>query len=202
MDLPTPLSILLQQGISTLLKLDPETKRALTKVDCKVIRVQVTSPALQFHLAIVDQHVNVMSQFDAEPDTTITGTASDLLSLRSSNSALYKGDVVLSGDVHTGEQLRDVIEGLDIDPEEIIAPITGDAFAHQAGRLGRQFSGWLNETGKSFQRNSSEYLQEEAQIIAPNSEVKHFCKEVDELQAATERLEARIAQFTKNKSRS
>lgn len=197
MNLPMPLSILLQQGISAALQLDPETKQSLSKIDGKVIRVEMTAPAITFHLSIADQNVDVMGQFDAEPDTTITGSANALLSLRSANDALYKGDVKISGDMQTGEKLRHIIEAIDIEPADVLAPITGDTIAHQLGRAGKQFGLWANDAGNSFKRNSSEYLQEEAKLLAPNSEIKRFCSNVEDLNEATERLDARIAQLEK-----
>jgi len=157
----------------------------------------VTSPALVFHLIVIDGQVHVEGDFDDEPDTTISGSATDLLSLRKNNDALYSGRVNISGDMSTGEQLRNIIAGVDIDFEEIIAPVTGDAVAHQIGQIGAQLSAWFTDTGKSMNRNTSEYLQEEAEIVAPNSEVGRFCNEVDGLREQTDRLEARLSALDK-----
>jgi len=93
MHLPLPLAFAIQQGIATALRLDPHTKQSLSTINGKVIRVEITSPALVFHLIVVDNTVDVEGSFDAEPDTTISGTAADLLSLRSKNDALYTGAV-------------------------------------------------------------------------------------------------------------
>jgi len=195
--LPVPLAFAVQQGISTVLRLDPHTRQALSSINGKVVRVAVTSPALVFHLIVIDGQVHVEGDFDDEPDTTISGSATDLLSLRKNNDALYSGRVNISGDMSTGEQLRNIIAGVDIDFEEIIAPVTGDAVAHQIGQIGAQLSAWFTDTGKSMNRNTSEYLQEEAEIVAPNSEVGRFCNEVDGLREQTDRLEARLSALDK-----
>jgi len=181
MDLPLPLAFAIQQGIATVLRLDPHTKQSLSSIDGKVIRVKASSPAMVFHLIVVDNSVDVEGSFDAEPDTTISGRASDLMSLRSSNNALYTGAVKLEGDMAVGEELRRIVSNIDIDIEDIVAPLTGDTLARQVGRVGTSLSAWISETGDSLKRNSGEYLQEEAEILAPNSEVNRFCAEVDEL---------------------
>jgi len=195
MDLPLPLAFAIEQGIATVLRLDPHTKDALSAIDGKVVRVEVISPALVFHLIILDGEVDVNGSFDAEPDTTISGSASNLLSLRRKNDALYSGDVKITGDMGTGEKLRHILSNIDIDLEEIIAPITGDTIAHQLGRFGSQFGAWFSDTSNSLKSNSSEYLQEEAQLLAPNSEINRYCSEVDELREVADRLDARIKQL-------
>lgn len=200
MDLPIPLAFAIEQGIATVLRLDPHTKQSLTSVNGKVIRVNVSSPALVFHLIVVDEAVDVEGGFDAEPDTTISGSASDLLSLRSNNDALHTGAVKISGDMAVGERLRTIISNVDIDIEDLVAPITGDILAHQIGRVGASMSSWLSETGSGMKRNSAEYLQEEAELLAPNSEVKRFCTEVDNLREKADRLDARLRAIEKNQS--
>lgn len=198
MDLPLPLAFAVQQGLNALLKLDPHTQNALSSINGKVIRVEVTAPSLTMHLIVVDGNIDVEGGFDAQPDTTIAGTASDLLSLRNKNDALYTGAVKISGEMGTGEQLRQIISGIEIEPEEIIAPITGDAFAHQLGLIGAQVGAWLSDTGESMKRNTSEYLQEESEVIAPNSEVRRFCNAIDSLREDADRLIARLDILEKN----
>jgi len=200
MDLPLPLAFAIEQGIATVLRLDPHAVQSLSALDGKVIRVEVTTPSLVFHLIVLDGEVDVDGGFDAEPDTTISGTASALMSLRNGNDALYTGAVKISGDMATGEQLRNLINDIEIDVAEIIAPVTGDAIAHQLGRFGSQLSAWLGDTGAALKTNTSEYLQEEAEFLAPNSEVVRFCSEVDECREQFDRIEARLAQLEqKNK---
>ena len=198
MDLPIPLALAIQKGIEGVLRLDPHTQQALSSINGKVIRVESTAPALVFHLIVVENYVQVEGSFDADPDTTIAGSASDLLSLRKQNDALYTGAVKISGDLSTGEQLRHIISNLDLDFEEAIAPITGDAIAHKIGRFGSQLGAWFSDTSESMKRNTSEYLQEEVEMLAPNTEVKRFCSEVDDLREALDRLEARVGLLDKN----
>lgn len=192
MDLPIPLAFAIQQGISAALRLDPHTKQSLSSINGKVVRVEVTSPALVFHAIVVDGDVDIEGGFDGPPDTTISGSASALLSLRNKNDALYTGDVKISGDLSTGEQLRSILSNIEIELEEVIAPITGDAIAHQFGQFGKQLSAWLGDTSQSMKRNTSEYLQEEVELLAPNSEVTRFCSDVDEVRETADRIAARL----------
>jgi len=199
-NMPLPLAFAIEQGIATVLRLDPHTTRALSAINGKVIRVEVSAPSVAFHLIVVDGKVDVVGSFDDKPDTTISGSATDLLSLRTKNDALYTGAVKLAGDLDTGELLRNIIGNIDIDLEEVIAPITGDALARQLGRIGNSFSAWFTDTSNSMKRNTSEYLQEEAQFLAPNSEINRFGAEVDNVREQTDRLIARFDVIEKNSS--
>jgi len=200
MDMPLPLAFAIEKGIESVLRLDPHLANSLENINGKVIRVDVTTPALSFHLIVVDKNVEVEGAFDAEPDTTITGSAADLLSLRSKSDALYTGAVKIEGELHTAEQLRTIIGQLDIELEDIVAPITGDAIAAQLGKFGQQLSSWFADSGNSFKQNTSEYFQEEAKVTAPNSEVERFCVEVGEVRQQCDRLSARLAVLEKANS--
>ena len=60
---------------------------------------------------------------------------------------------------------------------------------------------WLERTRASLQQNTSEYLQEEAEVLAPNAAVCDFCTEVDEVRAAADRLEARLRKLERAATR-
>ena len=192
MSFPAPLNIAIEQGIELLLKLDPDTRGRLHSLDDKLIRINVTSPEITLALSITGGRAYVVDSIDKPADTTITGSLAALRSLIRGNDALYRGEVTIEGDISAGQQIKQIIGGIDPDWEEWISPLLGDAAAHRLGSAGRQFGGWLERTRSSLQQDLSEYLQEESYVLAPNSEVREFCGEVDELRAAADRLAARV----------
>ncbi|MGQ7846678.1 ubiquinone biosynthesis accessory factor UbiJ [Granulosicoccus sp. 3-233] len=192
MSLPTPLNVAIEQAIEALLVLDPETRARLSAIEGKLICIRVSAPALSLALSVVDGKVHVVGDADDAADTTISGSARALRSLTAGNEALYRGEVSIEGDLHTGQQLKDILAGLDPDWEEFMAPVLGDAVTHRLGTLGRQFGGWLTRTRSSLQQNSRDYLQEESQLLAVDTQVRDFCSQVDEVRAAVDRLAARV----------
>ena len=186
------LNAAIEQAIDALLQLDPQTRDRLLLLEGKLIAVNVTRPDLAFAISVVDQRVNVTGKVDTPADTTLTGSLSGFRSLSSGNEALYKGDVSIEGDLHVGQQLKDIIANLDPDWEEFLSPVLGDALVHQLALASQSISVWLDRTRSSLQQNTSEYLQEEAELVAPNSEICDFCLEVDVVRASTDRLEARV----------
>ena len=194
MSIPLPLSVAIEKGVEALLRLDPETRQKLSALNDKTIRVTVTQPSLTLVLSVVNECVYVVGDAD-QVDTSITGSLKALRSLSDGNDALYRGEVRIEGDLAAGQQLKDVIASLDPDWEELVSPLLGDTLTHRLSTAAGEFSRWLDRTQSSFTQNTREYLQEEAELLAPNSEIKWFCNEVDELRAQADRLQARLSKL-------
>lgn len=192
MSTPLPLVVAIERGIEAALSLDPDTRQRIHCIDGKVIKLCISSPQITLALSIVDGRVYVIGADDEQADTTITGSLRALRSLTQDNGALYKGEVLIEGDIGLGQTLKEVLGALDPDWEELISPFIGDLLAHRIGVQRQRLSAWFARTESAFKQNSSEYLQEESEILAPNSQVRAFCAEVDELRAASDRLEARV----------
>lgn len=192
MSLPTPLNVVIEQAIEALLKIDPDTRKRLSVIEDKLVRVRVSSPAITVTLSVTNGCVYVVGDDDVAADTTISGSLAALRSLSRGNDSLYRGEVTVDGDVAAGQRLKEIIAGLDPDWEELISPLLGDTLTHRLGQAGRQFGGWMARTRSALQRNTSDYLQEEVSLLAPDCAVRAFCQEVDLLRADADRLEARV----------
>ena len=192
MSIPLPLVFAIEQGIEAALRLDPDTRRKIYAINGKAVKICLSSPRISVVLSIVDGKVHVIGGDDEQADTTVSGSLGALRSLSQGNDALYRGDVAIEGDIGLGQTLKEIIGGLDPDWEERISLFVGDSLAHRLGVQSQRFSTWFLRTESSLKQNAGEYLQEEAEILAPNSQVRAFCTEVDELRAASDRLEARV----------
>ncbi|ASJ70153.1 ubiquinone biosynthesis accessory factor UbiJ [Granulosicoccus antarcticus] len=201
MPLPMPLNVFLEQTIEVLLKLDPETRERLETLDGKLIRVNVTSPPMSVTVSVTDGRVYVVADATEVADTTISGSLAALRSLPGGNEALYRGEVTLEGDLGAGQELKQIIAGIDPDWEELVSPLVGDTLAYRLGTAGRHLGAWLERTRSSLQQNTSEYLQEEAELLAPNSEVRDFCNQIDDVRARADRLEARLRKLERATAR-
>jgi ubiquinone biosynthesis accessory factor UbiJ len=198
--LPSPINVAIEQGIEALLRLDPETRDRLQQLEGRVIAVNVLQPDIEIILSIVDKRVNLIGNVDTSADTTLTGSLSAFKSLSSGNNALYKGEVRIEGDIHIGQQLKEIVAKLDPDWEEFLSPVLGDTVVHQLAVASQSLSSWFTRTRAAFEQNTSDYLQEEAELLAPNSEVSDFCLEVDAIRASADRLDARVRRLERLKS--
>ncbi len=200
MDLPLPLRVAAERGLEALLKLDPDTRARLDVLDGKVIAIDVTAPTLRIVLSVVGRSIHLIGAIDTPADTTLTGSLMGLRSMSKGNDALYRGDVTIEGDIGVGQQLKEIIAELDPDWEEMMSPIIGDSLVHQVGVAGNVLSGWLKRTHAMMSKNTEEYLQEEVQLLAPNSEIVAYCAEVDEVRANADRLDARLQRIEHTES--
>lgn len=195
----TPLHIVVERAIEAVLTLDPDTRQRLDVLDGKLIRLDVRSPSLSLCLSICDGRVFVVGG-EAEADTTLSGTALALRSLMAGNAALYRGEVIIEGDLAVGSQLKEILAGLDPDWEEALSPWLGDGLTHRLGTLSRQLTHWLSRSRRSLGSDTRDYLQEELEWLAPPTLVKEFCSDVDELRTAADRLAARVRRLEKRAS--
>ena len=159
------------------------------------MRLLVTEPTVELAIAVVDGRVDVFGTFDGEADVTIAGSLAALRSLSSGNDALYSGAVKIDGDVATAQALAELVGGLDVDIEEILAPVLGGTLARRARLAGTAAGHWLGRTRSSFRANVEEYLVEEAELLPSAEELERWASDVDESRADADRLEARIARL-------
>lgn len=192
MSLPLPLTIAIERGVEAVLRLDPDTRARLDALDGKLISINLTAPRLGFCASVVNGHVFIIGEGNPQADLCVSGSWQALRSLTRENDALYRGDVVMQGDVGLAHHLRECLAGLDPDWEEWLSPVLGDSLVHRLARSGKLLGRWFDRSSSALTRNSSEYLQEEIELVAPNSEINEFCAEVDDVRAAVDRLEARI----------
>jgi ubiquinone biosynthesis protein UbiJ len=102
------------------------------------------------------------------------------------------GDLEISGDVELGRRFQRTMEDLEIDWEERLARIVGDVAAHELGNLLRGARAWQARSLHSLGEDLSEYLQEEARVLASRNRVEAFLREVDRVCTDADRLEARL----------
>jgi ubiquinone biosynthesis protein UbiJ len=98
----------------------------------------------------------------------------------------YSGDPAL---LHT---LDRVFKQLDWDIEADLAPLVGDIAAHRLNAIGRDAFAGIAHTVSALGRNASEYLVEEAELMARGVDVARFNHDVDVLADDVARLDARL----------
>lgn len=201
MKLPTPLCIVLEKTINALIDLDPESKTRLSGLQGQIIRLYIQGPELDIYLLVHSDEIEVMSAFDGDVDSTITGSVASLLAMRESSNGLFAGDVEISGNIETGKKFKRYLDSMDIDWEEHLSRVVGDTAAYQSGLLFRNVKTFIQQNNQSLLTSLGEYFTEEAELTAPTSEVRHFEQDVDSARMAADRLSARIALLEKKQEK-
>jgi len=182
---------LVERGLNHLLRQTPGAAEMLRKHAGQNVRFDLA--LAQFDFRIADDGYFSEAVVDT-PDAVIRPTGAMLSRLPwFGREALRLADY--SGDPALLATLDRVFKQLDWDVEADLAPIVGDIAAHRLHALGREALAGLRQTAAALGVNASEYVIEEAELMARRVDVDRFNRDVDTLADAAARLEARLARL-------
>jgi len=183
----------LESLINQALRFDPATQQRLNALAGKSLFIETQSPAISVMVQIRENRIRLLAETDQKPHATIEAESVALLKLAlSKQPQLIGGPLRVHGQVQLIEQLHSIAKQLDIDWEEPLAMLWGDVAGHQLGQQLRGLFSFAQKTAKTFLMNSSEYLQEEQELLPVRWEINEFIQESEDLRADVERLEARL----------
>jgi ubiquinone biosynthesis protein UbiJ len=185
----------LEAAINNALQLDPALQKDLAELEGMVLKIQCTIPAITVYVLPEKNHVHLVSHYEMQEDSSISGPASEyikLISAKDKASALINGELKISGNSNAFVLLQQALLKMDIDIEQKVADLIGDIPAHQIGRAVRGTIKWARYSADSLLRNFEDFIHEEARIAPSQPEVEDFYQDISQLNLATDRLEARV----------
>lgn len=183
------------KAINTLLKLDPESKGRIQRLNGKVVRVELLPLHLCFLCLFTDKGLELQDADEREAHTVITGTPLQMAGVmlqKSNRQKFFADDVKITGDAELGQQVVELFDELQIDWEEHASRIIGDVPTRHASQFLQKISRWLRDTEQSFSENISEYVHEEKQWLPSREALQDFFSDIDTLRMDADRMEARI----------
>jgi ubiquinone biosynthesis protein UbiJ len=189
-----PLAAAIETALDLYVNRDAQALARCSELEGKVIRFDVTVPAVTLYFLPHGDGIQVLSHFEGEVHTHLQGTALALArtTLGSREDTVFSGDLQISGDTETAQRFQDILTSVDWDWEEQLSMFTGDVIAHRLGTLARQTGHFLGDAGATLTQNMGEYLQEEARLVPTRLEIESFLAQVDQLRSDTDRLAARV----------
>jgi ubiquinone biosynthesis protein UbiJ len=179
---------LFERSLNHLLRQTPGATEALVRHAGASVRFDLA--LAQFDFRIADDGCFSEAAVEA-PDAVIRPTAALLTRLPFfGRDALRDADY--SGDPALLATLDRVFKQLDWDVEADLAPLVGDVAAHRLHTLGRDALAGIAQAISALGHNASEYVVEEAELMARGVDVARFNREVDTLADDVARLEARL----------
>ncbi|WGL15520.1 SCP2 sterol-binding domain-containing protein [Microbulbifer bruguierae] len=187
----------LEAAINTALRYDPGSRARLGRLAGKVLGVSLTAPSMNLFLVIEDEeeggYVEVHSRWSGEVTTELSGSALAFVQLLKNRDATpAKLGVTVRGSSALLAELQAILRELDIDWEEPLAKLIGDAPAHQLGTGVRIAASWLKDVLGRAPRAASEAVSEEWRMTPPQAQFEAFAEDVAEFAQGVERLEARV----------
>ena len=179
---------LFERSLNHLLRQSPGAAEALVRHAGASVRFDLALGQVDFRIA----HDGCLSEAVVDtPDAVIRPTPALVARLPFfGRDALRHADY--SGDPALLATLDRVFKQLSWDVEADLAPWIGDIAAHRLHAMGRDALTGLAQVASALGLNASEYMVEEAGMMARKVDVARFNREVDTLADDAARLEARL----------
>ncbi len=164
-----------------------------------VVAIRVRDTALTTWFIVQDDHLELTTETDLEPDVLISGSIITLAQMAGASEvgAVRSGSLEFAGDPVLADEFRQLLAFAKPDLEEELSEFVGDAAAHRLGEIARGVGKWSREARSTMAQNIREYLQEESRDVPSRYEVERFTTNVGELRDDVDRLEARIRRLKK-----
>ncbi|HEX7972119.1 MAG TPA: hypothetical protein VF501_07875 [Thiobacillus sp.] len=182
---------LFERGLNHLLRQTRGAAEALLRHAGCGVRFDLTLAQFDFRIGADGYFSEAVVE---TPDAVIRPTAALVTRLPFFGREALR-DADYSGDAALLATLDRVFKQLQWDVEADLAPLVGDVAAHRLHALGRDALAGLAHTVSALGRNASEYMVEEAELMARGVDVARFNREVDTLADDVARLEARLGQL-------
>ena len=195
MQLPASAISGLEAIINRYLRLDPAIGLRLSTLSGRCIGIEFRGLDLTLYVFPDEHGIQLRDHSEAVPDTVLRGTPLAVVQLGiggNTEKTLFSGDVVIEGDVETGQAFKAILDELDIDWEEQLSKLTGDVLAHQLGNMARHGRCAFRVGIDTLEKDISEYLQEELRLLPTRIETENFSAAVTRISMDVDRLSARL----------
>ena len=200
MNLPAGVISGLESAINRYLRLDADAAARMAQLDGQCIGIELRGLDLQLFILPGEQGIRLKDRIEGEADTVLRGTPLGMVQLGlggNSEKTLFSGEVLIEGNVETGQAFKAILDEMDIDWEEQLSKLTGDFIAHRLGNTARHVRSTLQRSRTTLEQDISEYLQEELRVLPSRIETENFSAGVSQVGMGMERLEARIKRLKK-----
>jgi ubiquinone biosynthesis protein UbiJ len=187
----------LEQGLSRLLALDPDTGAALRQLEGRRIGLALEAPPVALDIRVADGRLKVGPP-TTEPDLGIRATLSGVLSqlpfLRAPGAPPV-GKVRINGDAELARTLQQLAQRFDPDWDKPFADLLGPLVGPQVARVLREALATGAGIARNLSRDAAEFVTEESRDVVGKAELAAFHDEVDDLRDRAERLVVRFARL-------
>ena len=194
-----PLESLLNRNIAG----SSRARGLLAQVTGRALEIRVAATPFRVRIEATADRITIGRGGDTAADAVIEGTPLSLARLAApdASQAFHTGSLQISGDAEIAQGFQKLFAAAQPDFEEELSRITGDAFAHHLASLAHSALRFGLKARDTFAQNVAEYLTEEGRDVPARFEVDEFLAGVDAVREATDRLEARLLQLERPRSR-
>ncbi|MDO6527458.1 ubiquinone biosynthesis accessory factor UbiJ [Motilimonas sp. 1_MG-2023] len=187
-----------EAGINSLQLLDRQGQARRKKLAGKVFSIELKELPSPFYFVISSQQVDVLGEYEGQPDVLVKLSISALDELKDSaktTSLIKQEKLEVEGDIQLLQQFAQLLTEMDIDWEDELSRYLGDVFAHKLCYGLLQVKRLAGQQLCRLQHNIGEIITEEYRLAPGPLEVAYFCDEVSALEKRTHATSARLAQL-------
>jgi len=194
-----PITPLITAGIegvmNTFLYQDRALKSARLRLQGKVLRIALREFSTPLVLIFGEKQVDVLGRWEGETDCSVTTRLSVLPELRNRQqltALIRRGDLEVEGDIQVVQNLVSLMDLVEFDPAELLAPYIGDIAAEGLGKVFRTGAKLVKKSVKRNQRYLAEAVTEEWRMAPGPLEIAWFAEETDALSRSLDALISRL----------
>lgn len=188
--------LLLDKTINPLLRSDPATIKKIQNLTGRKIQVVVTDWDLSFQIQINSHGFQLVNKHQVQAsDCEFKGKLLDLCQIflqQATTTSLFKHQIEIIGEAEIAEEVREILLGLNIDWEDLIAARLGDTASYILSSKLAKLRRYIKVSTKEFEQNLIEYLQAETNLLPSSKIINDFYERVTDLRYDVDRLEARL----------
>jgi ubiquinone biosynthesis protein UbiJ len=200
--MPKPLRRLagraLERAFNRAVKLDPEMRVALARLDGRRIGVHLRGAGIAFDIAVQQGALRVEPpRSDEDPqgkaDLRVAATPGAFLAIALSRGGeTPPGKMEIAGDAELARRVEKLAREFAPDFEAAFAGVFGEVMGVAIARALRQATQWFRQGAQHAAQDSADWLRDEARLVVPRGELDDFLDGVDALRERVERLNARV----------
>lgn len=180
--------------VNALLAADPFAARRLRRFSGRTVAFRTRSPAIRLTVHFGEGAVRLSAADAGAPDAAVAGDArvlARLLLRADGRRALVDPDIAISGDAMLVQDLAVALGSLDMDWQDRLAPLLGDAAAGLVGEAAGAAAEWARHAGANIRRAVDDYLRGEAGCFPHAAELERFGTALDALRLRIDRAQER-----------
>jgi len=191
---------LLETGVNKLHQLDSSAKQKRKALDGTIIGVSLKEINKPLYFVISNQQIDLLSQFEGEPDCFIRVNFLALIELQDNHqltNLIKSGQLEVDGDIKIVQKFAQLLTEMDIDWEEHLSKKVGDLLAHKIVYHAKQCKKTLSKQSDKAHKQLTEIITEELKIAPGPLEVAYFCDQVSDIEKQVVALEKQLARYLK-----
>ncbi|MDD0823377.1 SCP2 sterol-binding domain-containing protein [Mannheimia sp. AT1] len=189
---------LIEAAFNALLKRSPHIEPNLRKLVGKVLKIELTSPKMDFFILFSENRTDWLGSYEGEADCAVTlafETLPKLADKQKLTELINNKSLVLNGDIQVLQHFTALLEQLEKDPAELLSPFVGDVVAQTSTDFAKKLFGKVKSQFEQNNQHLVENLMQERPVLVHRLQAVNFYDQVEELAQQAVKLEQKFAKL-------